>query len=42
MDIALPVPLGVVGVAPSWALVVPRTGSSEINQGLTWSMTVVT
>ena len=38
--IALPVPL-LVGVAPSWAWVVIANALLGINQGLTWSMTVV-
>src|SRR2546421_10537632 len=38
--IALPVPL-LVGVAPSWAWVVLANALLGINQGLTWSMTVV-
>ena len=38
--IALPVPV-LVGVAPSWAWVVVANALLGINQGLTWSMTVV-
>ena len=38
--IALPVPL-LVGVAPSWALVVVANALLGVNQGLAWSMTVV-
>ena len=38
--IALPVPL-LVGIAPSWAWVVVANALLGINQGLTWSMTVV-
>ena len=38
--IALPVPL-LVGVAPSWRWVVVANALLGINQGLTWSMTVV-
>ncbi len=38
--IALPVPL-LVGVAPSWRWVVVANTLLGINQGLTWSMTVV-
>src|SRR5256886_4505710 len=38
--IARPVPL-LVGVAPSWAWVVVANALLGINQGLTWSMTVV-
>src|SRR2546429_1276463 len=38
--IALPVPL-LLGVAPSWAWVVVANALLGINQGLTWSMTVV-
>src|SRR5207253_2923048 len=38
--IALPVPL-LVGVAPSWAWVVVANALLGVNQGLTWSMTVV-
>ena len=37
--IALPVPL-LVGVAPSWALVVVANALLGVNQGLAWSMTV--
>jgi MFS family permease len=38
--VALPVPL-LVGVAPSWAWIVAANVFLGINQGLTWSMTVV-
>jgi len=38
--IALPVPL-LVGVAPSWSWVVVANALLGVNQGLTWSMTVV-
>jgi MFS family permease len=38
--VALPVPL-LVGVAPSWSWVVVANALLGINQGLTWSMTVV-
>jgi MFS family permease len=38
--IALPVPL-LIGVAPSWTWVVIANALLGINQGLTWSMTVV-
>src|SRR5437588_3089913 len=38
--IALPVPL-LVGVAPSWAWIVAANLLLGVNQGLTWSMTVV-
>jgi MFS family permease len=38
--IALPVPL-LLGVAPAWAWVVVANAMLGINQGLTWSMTVV-
>src|SRR5213595_2658858 len=38
--VALPVPL-LVGVAPSWAWVVAANVFLGVNQGLTWSMTVV-
>src|SRR5205085_10622504 len=38
--IALPVPV-LIGVAPSWAWVVVANALLGINQGLTWSMTVV-
>jgi MFS family permease len=38
--IALPVPL-LVGVAPSWTWVVLANALLGVNQGLTWSMTVV-
>jgi MFS family permease len=38
--LALPVPV-LVGVAPSWAWVVVANALLGVNQGLTWSMTVV-
>jgi MFS family permease len=38
--VALPVPL-LVGLAPSWALIVLANVFLGVNQGLTWSMTVV-
>jgi MFS family permease len=38
--LALPVPL-LVGVAPSWAWIVTANLFLGVNQGLTWSMTVV-
>src|SRR4029077_7880349 len=38
--IALPVPV-LVGVAPSWTWVVVANALLGVNQGLTWSMTVV-
>jgi MFS family permease len=37
---ALPVPL-LIGVAPSWAVVVAANALLGVNQGLAWSMTVV-
>src|SRR4029450_12055297 len=38
--LALPVPL-LIAVAPSWAFVVAANVALGLNQGLTWSMTVV-
>jgi MFS family permease len=38
--LALPVPL-LVGIAPSWAWIVAANVFLGVNQGLTWSMTVV-
>jgi MFS family permease len=38
--LALPVPL-LVGIAPSWAWIVAANIFLGVNQGLTWSMTVV-
>jgi MFS family permease len=38
--LALPVPL-LIGVAPSWAVVVAANALLGVNQGLAWSMTVV-
>jgi MFS family permease len=38
--LALPVPL-LIAVAPSWSLIVAANALLGINQGLTWSMTVV-
>src|SRR5438309_1969459 len=38
--LALPVPL-LVAVAPSWAFIVAANVALGLNQGLTWSMTVV-
>src|SRR2546429_6132188 len=38
--VALPVPL-LIAVAPSWAWIVAANALLGINQGLTWSMTVV-
>jgi MFS family permease len=38
--VALPVPL-LIAVAPSWAVVVAANAFLGVNQGLTWSMTVV-
>src|SRR4029450_11412751 len=38
--LALPVPL-LIAVAPSWAFIVAANVALGLNQGLTWSMTVV-
>jgi MFS family permease len=38
--LALPVPL-LIGIAPSWAVVVAANALLGVNQGLAWSMTVV-
>jgi MFS family permease len=38
--VALPVPI-LIGTAPSWAVVVAANALLGVNQGLTWSMTVV-
>ena len=38
--IALPIPL-LIGVAPSWGWIVAANALLGVNQGLTWSMTVV-
>jgi MFS family permease len=38
--LALPVPL-LIAVAPSWAVIVAANALLGVNQGLTWSMTVV-